>query len=502
MAGTVERTLALKLISDVGDVSKDLKKVDSRLGKTAKAAASWGKAFAGAIAIAGLEKAVDLIGDAWEGFRSGQRVAAQLKVTWKNLGLAARDLGSTLDKVTTSATNLGFSDDEAVLAFNRALQATQDQDAAMRRLGIAYDLVANGAAPDLNSAMQIIQQAARGSARVTDKFGLTAKTAGGRVKQLGERVKGAAKSKAALDPLGILFNQMNEDLEGIVGSLATGQIDQAIEAAAGAGDHLAEAWQKLGGVVPAPVREFADNVAPKVQAMAQAAASAVGALGSAFGALKPIVQPVLDLLGATLASTADGAVKALEGIERLLRGDFGGAWRTVTSVIVNAVQGWIAAWNRLDMRVPPFELSWGGGTVLPGTPLAFDIPGGSFRFWSGTGDLFPDVGRSWDQPSSGRGPSGGVSKATRTRNNKIPGGPSTRLPGHKDGLDYVPYDGYVAALHKGERVMTAAENKGGGSAPVISITVNGYVGSEEQLGRVINRHLAAFVQRGGRLGYR
>lgn len=33
------------------------------------------------------------------------------------------------------------------------------------------------------------------------------------------------------------------------------------------------------------------------------------------------------------------------------------------------------------------------------------------------------------------------------------------LPGHKDGLDYVPYDNYVARLHKGERVLTAEENK-------------------------------------------
>ena len=30
---------------------------------------------------------------------------------------------------------------------------------------------------------------------------------------------------------------------------------------------------------------------------------------------------------------------------------------------------------------------------------------------------------------------------------------------HANGLDYVPYDGYVAELHKGERVLTRSENE-------------------------------------------
>lgn len=34
----------------------------------------------------------------------------------------------------------------------------------------------------------------------------------------------------------------------------------------------------------------------------------------------------------------------------------------------------------------------------------------------------------------------------------------SEIPGHEDGLDYVPYDNYVARLHKGERVLTREEN--------------------------------------------
>lgn len=36
-------------------------------------------------------------------------------------------------------------------------------------------------------------------------------------------------------------------------------------------------------------------------------------------------------------------------------------------------------------------------------------------------------------------------------------GPSVHLPGHATGLDYVPYDDYVARLHEGEAVLTRSE---------------------------------------------
>ena len=56
---------------------------------------------------------------------------------------------------------------------------------------------------------------------------------------------------------------------------------------------------------------------------------------------------------------------------------------------------------------------------------------------------------------------------------------------HADGLAYVPFDGYVAELHKGERVLTAKEAKAynngqSGGATNVSIVINGANYSDER----------------------
>ena len=57
---------------------------------------------------------------------------------------------------------------------------------------------------------------------------------------------------------------------------------------------------------------------------------------------------------------------------------------------------------------------------------------------------------------------------------------------HATGLDYVPYDEYRAVLHKGERVLTAAENKrysegGSGPSKTVNITINApHIGPAEE----------------------
>lgn len=70
---------------------------------------------------------------------------------------------------------------------------------------------------------------------------------------------------------------------------------------------------------------------------------------------------------------------------------------------------------------------------------------------------------------------------------------------HRNGLSYVPYDGYVAELHEGERVLTRSEardyNSGGGGIS-ISVTVNGAKYSdEESLAEAVAEKIQDMIER-------
>jgi len=66
--------------------------------------------------------------------------------------------------------------------------------------------------------------------------------------------------------------------------------------------------------------------------------------------------------------------------------------------------------------------------------------------------------------------------------------PTTIIPQHATGLDYVPYDGYIAQLHRGERVQTAEQARAADAGSVTvapQITINGEM-SRSQEARLVS----------------
>lgn len=350
-----DRILMLKLLGDTSSIDKSLKKSQGRLRSFAGSAGSWMKAAGIGLAIEGVQMLGDALGDAWTGFRDGEKAAGQLGVTWQNLGLDGTKLQKVIDEISAGAKRLGTDDTEAINAYNTALQNTGGNAAsAMRRLRIAQDLVANGSAPNLQSALKLIDRAGSGSAATVRKFGLTADTAKGRIKELGEKVKGAAAKAAAMDPVGVLFNDLNEDLEGIVGSLSQGDLDGALASLQQIGTDLGTAWDKVAGPITtildkitgggfsnwiSELRELGDRIGPKV-------AGAFDAMSEAWTTLQPhlqnaltFIQPLIDLLSNTVAGGLGFVLDAVTGsltlVKELLEGDFAGAFESVKTTVSN-----------------------------------------------------------------------------------------------------------------------------------------------------------------------
>ncbi len=75
---------------------------------------------------------------------------------------------------------------------------------------------------------------------------------------------------------------------------------------------------------------------------------------------------------------------------------------------------------------------------------------------------------------------------------------SSRSHSHAFGLGYVPFDGYPALLHQGERVLTAQEARSAGGQRAVNVTVNvteNTVRSEEDLDRLAERFAAAIQEK-------
>jgi len=60
---------------------------------------------------------------------------------------------------------------------------------------------------------------------------------------------------------------------------------------------------------------------------------------------------------------------------------------------------------------------------------------------------------------------------------------------NRSGLDYVPYDGYMARLHRGEQVLTENEARGRGSQPIV-VNVTAYGTNEQEFAEMVRRALA------------
>lgn len=137
---TADRILQLKLVSDVGDINKQMKGVSSKFKSAAASAGKWSKAIAGAFVIKGIETLVDSFDDAIKGFKEGEDAARNLTDTLGHLGVESERAGRIIDALGGHAIDLGFDDAEVQTAFNKFLTQTDNVQKSLRLVDRAMDV--------------------------------------------------------------------------------------------------------------------------------------------------------------------------------------------------------------------------------------------------------------------------------------------------------------------------------------------------------------------------
>jgi len=174
-----------------------------------------------------------------------------------------------------------------------------------------------------------------------------------------------------------------------------------------------------------------------------------------FQLLWSVVGPILELLGAAIGA----AFKVLRLVWDSILGPF------VAFLAGGFTQAFGAATEIVNALTPAFKTVGGWISTAAGYLKDFAAILGNIKM--------PD----W----IGKIGSGAVSWAKKL----IPGGGGESAKSHYSGISEVPYDSYYARLHKGERVLTAQENKdysqgnGGGTGGGVVITGNNFTVRED-----------------------
>lgn len=142
----------------------------------------------------------------------------------------------------------------------------------------------------------------------------------------------------------------------------------------------------------------------------------------------------------TLWDTIKGIFSAVESV---LKGDFEGAWNAIKDVF----KSWGEFFKGLFDKVKePFE-NIGDTFKNIGKKIIEALKKGISDAWKGLKKWFNNL---WDGLFGNRT----ANVTVNTRENRTV---NTVNGSHAKGLSYVPFDGYIAELHKGETVLTAEE---------------------------------------------
>lgn len=245
------------------------------------------------------------------------------------------------------------------------------------------------------------------------------------------------------------------------------------------GTYWSAAWQVIKAVWDIVVQYFS-TIWENIKIVFSVVAIVLGGFfQTAWTAIKAVWDNVVGFFAA-IFNSIKGIFSAVTAV---LHGDFSGAWKAIKGVVGTWISYFQNVWNNIknvfasvgDFFKNSFQAAWNGIKSI------FSNVGGFFQnIWNTIKNMFTNIGTTIGNAIGGAFKNvvnsiinfaeNTINKFIRAINvaidviNAIPGVNISRLnelhiPRLKVGMANVPYDDYLALLHKGERVLTAKENR-------------------------------------------
>lgn len=242
-------------------------------------------------------------------------------------------------------------------------------------------------------------------------------------------VSAMGKVRSALEPLKAVFQDAWQKIKGIWDTVEP---------------YFAMTWESIKQVFSTAwdaIKAVWDVVGPYFAAIWEGIKSIFSAVPSwlpgiwetAWAAIKGAWNAVTGYF-ANIWNTIAGIFSVVEAV---FKGDFEGAWEAIKGIVSGWANYFKSVWESIKEVF--------SAAVDVGTKIVNDIKEGISKAWDGIKEWFRGL---WDGLF-------GKLTANVTVNKSASGGATDGS--HARGLDFVPFDGYVAELHKGEMVVPAAE---------------------------------------------
>lgn len=218
-----------------------------------------------------------------------------------------------------------------------------------------------------------------------------------------------------------------------------------------------------------------ENLPPMIENFKAFCAQVAAVFSEHGGTLKAIISGVWNAIK-IVVQTALGIIKGvINVIMGVISGDWSMAWEGLKQIVSSVLEGIKSFIGNAMQTLVQIVLNIGGALRSAGANIINKLWEGLKAAWQAVAGWFSD------RLNDIKGWLGSVDSMKGSMNSaatKIKSAASKTDGKHANGLSYVPYDGYVAELHKGERVLTRAENERYNQKSVATtennITVNNY----------------------------